>query len=86
MVQGGTLLDTAYVVFKALVAIGLWGGAAVGYLYGPLLWPERIFATLAAGMLVVALPLTDEIGFAASAAFIAWHAYRTRAARRSRPA
>src|SRR5439155_4750580 len=44
MVQGGTALDTAYVVFKALVAIGLWGGAAVGYLKGPLNWPERIFA------------------------------------------
>ncbi len=84
MVQGGTLLDTAYVVFKALVAIGLWGGAAVGYLYGPLGWPERIFAMVAAGLLVVALPLTDEIGFVASAAFVAWHWFRTRPRRNAR--
>ena len=71
MLQGGTLLDTAYVVFKALVAIGLWGGAAVGYLRGPLNWPERIFAAAAACLLVVAVPWTDEVGFAASAAFVA---------------
>ena len=79
MVQGGTWLDTTYVVFKALVAIGLWGGAAVGYLRGPLSWPERAVATGAASLLVAALPLTDEAGFVASAAFVAWHWFRTRA-------
>ena len=82
MVQGGTWLDTVYVVFKALVAIGLWGGAAVGYLRGPLNWPERIFATAAASLLVAAIPWTDEAGFVASAAFVGWHWYR---ARRHRP-
>ncbi len=64
MLQGGTLLDTAYVVFKAIVAIGLWGAASVGYLRGPLIWPERILATAAAFLLVVAVPWTDEAGFA----------------------
>ncbi len=78
MVQGGTWLDTVYVVFKALVAIGLWGGAAVGYLRGPLNWPERAFATGAASLLVAAIPWTDEAGFVASATFVAWHWYRTR--------
>jgi TRAP transporter 4TM/12TM fusion protein len=78
MLQTGSLTDTLYVVFKALVAIALWGGAAVGYLRGPLNWVERIVATVAALLLVVALPLTDEIGFAACALFIAWHLYRTR--------
>jgi hypothetical protein len=29
----------------------------------------------------VALPLTDEIGFAAVAAFLAWHLWRERAVR-----
>jgi len=29
-------------------------------------------------MLVAAMPLTDEIGFAACAAFIGWHLLRTR--------
>ncbi len=82
MLQGGTLYDTAYMVFKALVAIAFWGGAAVGYLRGPLNWPERIFITGAAFLLVLALPLTDEIGFAACALFMVWHVVRTRAARR----
>ena len=34
MLQGGTLLDTAYVVFKAVIAIALWGAASIGYLRG----------------------------------------------------
>ncbi len=82
MVQGGTALDTVYVVFKALVAIGLWGGAAVGFLRGPLTWPERVYAAAAACLLVAAVPWTDEAGFAASAAFVAWHWYRTRGGRK----
>ncbi len=86
MLQGGTLYATVYVVFKALVAIGMWGGAAVGYLRGPLNWAERIFATAAAFLLVLALPLTDEIGFVACAAFVAWHFYRTRSAPGRTPA
>ncbi len=78
MLQGGTLLDTAYVVFKAIVAIILWGAASIGYLRGTLNWPERIVATVAAFLLVVALPWTDEAGFALGAAVVAWHAYRYR--------
>ncbi len=62
MLQGGTWLDTVYVVGKAIVAIGLWGGAAVGYLRGPLNWPERMFAFAAASLLVAAVPWTDEVG------------------------
>ncbi|MEO8305054.1 MAG: TRAP transporter permease [Betaproteobacteria bacterium] len=81
MLQGGTLLDTAYMLFKALIAVGLWGGAAIGFLRGPLNWPERIVAVLAAGLLVSAQPVTDELGFAASALFIAWHWYRSRGGR-----
>ncbi|MEO8346348.1 MAG: TRAP transporter permease [Betaproteobacteria bacterium] len=79
MLQGGTLLDTAYVVFKALVAIGLWGAASIGYLRGPLNWPARIVAAIAALLLIVAVPWTDETGFALGAAFGAWHWYRNRA-------
>jgi TRAP-type uncharacterized transport system fused permease subunit len=84
MLQGGSLFDTAYMVVKAVVAIGLWGAAAVGYLWGPLNWAERIFATIAAFMLVVAVPWTDEAGFALGALFVAWHAYRNRGALRAR--
>ncbi|HSS69319.1 MAG TPA: TRAP transporter permease [Casimicrobiaceae bacterium] len=86
MLQGGTLLDTLYVVFKAIVAIVLWGGASIGYLRAPINWFERIVATVAAFLLVVAIPWTDEAGFALGAAFIAWHVWRTRPAKASAPA
>jgi TRAP transporter 4TM/12TM fusion protein len=76
-----SLLAVVYIVFKAVVAIGLWGGAAVGFLRGPLNAAERLFAFAAAALLVAALPLTDELGFAASAAFLAWHWLHTRGKR-----
>ncbi|MCK6405310.1 MAG: TRAP transporter permease [Rhodocyclaceae bacterium] len=80
MLQGDvTVLGVAYVVAKAVIAIALWGGAAIGYLRAPLNAFERIFAAAAAFMLVAAIPLTDEIGFAMSAVFVGWHLYRTRA-------
>ncbi|MHB1198389.1 MAG: TRAP transporter permease [Polaromonas sp.] len=78
MLQGGDWLDTSYVVFKALVAIAMWGAGAIGFLFGPLNWFERLFTIVAASFLVVALPMTDEIGFGAVALFVAWHAWRTR--------
>jgi TRAP-type uncharacterized transport system fused permease subunit len=55
------------------VAVGLWGAAAIGYLRAPLSWPQRALAMSAALFLVVALPITDEIGFALGAVFLAWH-------------
>ncbi len=79
MLQGGTLVDTAFVVAKAIIAIALWGGAAVGFLRGPLSVIERIVAFAAASLLVAAVPWTDEAGFASSAALVAWHWWRTRA-------
>jgi TRAP transporter 4TM/12TM fusion protein len=81
MLQGDSWLATAWVVFKALVAIGLWGAGAIGYLLGPLNWLERIYCVAAACFLVVALPLTDEIGLGAAALFLVWHGWRSRAAR-----
>ncbi|MEP6997759.1 MAG: TRAP transporter permease [Betaproteobacteria bacterium] len=79
MLQGGTLLDTAYVVFKAVIAILLWGAASIGYLRARLNWTERIFVTVAAFLLVIAIPWTDEVGFVLCAAFIVWHLIRSRA-------
>ncbi|GIK87861.1 MAG: C4-dicarboxylate ABC transporter [Betaproteobacteria bacterium] len=79
-------LAVLYVVAKALLAIGMWGGAAIGYLFGPLHALERVAAFAAAAFLVAALPITDEIGFGACAAFLAWHVWRVRrAARRAVP-
>jgi len=80
-----TTVDIAaaiYVTFKAMVAIALWGGAAIGYLRGPLNWAERIMALAAAALLVAAIPWTDQAGFALCAAFVAWHLFRTREIRR----
>lgn len=79
MLQGDwTVAAVVYIVGKALLAIGLWGGASVGYLWAPLTMVERVFAAAAACMLVVALPITDEIGLSMSAAFFAWHFWQKR--------
>jgi TRAP transporter 4TM/12TM fusion protein len=74
MLQGDwTILAVLYIVFKALVAIALWGAASVGYLWVPLKAWERAVAVVAACMLVVALPITDEIGLGLTAVFFTWH-------------
>jgi TRAP transporter 4TM/12TM fusion protein len=78
MLQTGDWTDTTYVVFKALVAIAMWGAGAIGFLVTRLNWLERVYTVVAASFLVVALPLTDEIGFGAVAAFVAWHVWRSR--------
>jgi TRAP transporter 4TM/12TM fusion protein len=74
-----SFVAAVYVIAKTIVAIGLWGGTAIGYfLRGPLTWPERIVAFAAASLLVAAVPWTDQAGFIASALFILWHLWRTR--------
>jgi TRAP transporter 4TM/12TM fusion protein len=83
MLQAGDWVDTLWIVFKALVAIGMWGAGAIGFLFSRLAWWERLLAVVAASFLVAALPVTDEIGLALVVAFIAWHAWRTRRARRA---
>jgi TRAP transporter 4TM/12TM fusion protein len=80
MLQTGDVWDTVWIVFKALVAIAMWGAGAIGFLVGPLQWWERAWAIVAASFLVVALPLTDEIGLGAVAVFVIWHLWRTRRA------
>ncbi|WP_075215178.1 TRAP transporter permease [Mongoliimonas terrestris] len=86
MLQDGGPLATAigfwpavvYTVAKAVLAIGLWGAAAIGWMGARLAWWERLFAFAAASMLIAALPITDEIGFAASGAFLLWRWWRGR--------
>ncbi|MEO6280054.1 TRAP transporter permease [Roseateles sp.] len=80
MLQGDGALATVYVVVKALIAIGLWGCGAIGFLFGRLNWAERAFAILAASFLVTALPWTDEVGLAAAVLFFAWHLWQRRRA------
>jgi TRAP-type uncharacterized transport system fused permease subunit len=74
----GYWLAVAYIVVKAALAMLLWGAAAIGYVYAPLAWWERLLATIAAMFLVLALPVTDEIGFALAALAIAIHVFRSR--------
>jgi TRAP-type uncharacterized transport system fused permease subunit len=71
-------LAVIYVVFKACLALGLWGVAAVGYFRAALSWWERLWATAAAALLVLAVPITDEAGFVVALAFIGFHVWRTR--------
>jgi TRAP transporter 4TM/12TM fusion protein len=79
MLQGDwTVLSVGYILIKAFLAIGLWGAAAVGYLWAPLNWIERTLAVGSACFLVVAMPITDEIGFGAAALFLAWHLWQKR--------
>jgi TRAP-type uncharacterized transport system fused permease subunit len=79
MLQGDpSVIAVVYIVGKALLAITLWGAASIGYLRAPLAAWERVWAAAAAFLLVAALPLTDEIGFAACAAFIGWHLLHSR--------
>jgi TRAP transporter 4TM/12TM fusion protein len=81
MLQGGTWWDTGYIVLKAIVAIILWGGAAIGYWLAPLRWFERVWAFVAAAFLVTAAPATDEIGLALTAVLVIWHVMQTRSRR-----
>jgi len=85
LLQTGGWLDATYITLKALIAIGLWGIAATGYWLAPVNWLERLYAFTAAALLVAAVPLTDEMGFAASAAFAVWHVVRVRGLRRREP-
>jgi TRAP transporter 4TM/12TM fusion protein len=68
----------AYIIVKALLSIGLWGAGAIGYLFAPLTWLERILAAAAAFSLVVALPATDELGFGLAVLVLGWHVWRSR--------
>ena len=79
MLQGDpTWIAVVYVVVKALLAIYLWGCAAIGYLWSPLHMLERVIAAATATLLVAAIPATDEIGFVLGAMFIAWNWLKNR--------
>jgi TRAP transporter 4TM/12TM fusion protein len=78
--EHGFIAAVVYIVIKALLSIGLWGAAFVGFLIGPMTWLERVVATVAAFLLVVALPVTDELGFALAALVAIYHWWRQRRA------
>jgi TRAP transporter 4TM/12TM fusion protein len=78
--EWGLVVAACYIVFKAGLAIALWGAAVIGYLGVKMTWWERVLALVAAGMLVAALPITDELGFALAAVALFIHWRRSRAA------
>lgn len=81
----GSWPASVYVIGKALLAIGLWGAAMVGYLWAPVSRVERVVAVAAACLLVSAIPATDAIGFTIAAAFGLYH-FAKRRVQRTGPA
>ncbi|MFU2325694.1 TRAP transporter permease [Pseudomonas sp. NFX98] len=80
MLQGGNLWMTAYMLIKTVLAVGLWGMASTGYLQQKMAIWERLLSLGAGALLIVALPLTDEIGFALGILVIVLHVWRSRLA------
>jgi len=64
------------------VAIGIWGVIFTGYLLQKLYLWERILGFIAGGSLILATPLSDEIGFCLALTFILQHAWRARKLKR----
>ncbi|MEN5082130.1 TRAP transporter permease [Bosea sp. TWI1241] len=71
-----------YIIGKALLAICLWGAATIGYLKRDMALWERVLAAVAAAFLVLALPVTDEVGFALAVVLVVLHVWRARVADR----
>jgi len=74
----GYPVEVVYILIKTVLAIGLLGVAVVGYLVGPAKLIERLIAFGTAVLLMLALPLTDEIGFALALLLIGQHWWRMR--------
>jgi TRAP transporter 4TM/12TM fusion protein len=74
----GYPIEVLYIFGKACLGIALSGVAVVGYFMGRVLWWERTLALAAGVSLILAVPLTDEIGFALAALFLCLHWRRTR--------
>lgn len=75
----GYPVEVIYIFAKACLGIALWGVAVVGHLFGRALWWERALAFAAGVSLILAIQLTDEIGFCLALLFLVLHWWRTRA-------
>lgn len=76
----GYPVEVAYIFVKACLGIALWGAAVVGFLFARIAVWERLLAFTAGVLLVLALPLTDEAGFALALIWGGWHWWRSRQA------
>ncbi|TNC60695.1 TRAP transporter permease [Rubellimicrobium roseum] len=77
----GYPVEVAYVLLKACLGIALWGTAFVGFFLRPMSALERTAAFVAGALLVLAVPLTDQAGFALAAAVVGVHLWRVRSVR-----
>ena len=71
-VQLGFYGAVALATFKALVAIGLFGMVAIGFLYVRMTLAERAVALVAALCLLGDFRFSDTCGFALTAAIVLW--------------
>ncbi|QPN46956.1 TRAP transporter permease [Priestia aryabhattai] len=78
MMQGDSLGATLYMLIKAMFAVALWGCASTGHWRMPMPWWERLLAFMAGVALILALPISDELGFALGIAVMGWHYWRSR--------
>lgn len=78
MMQGDSVGATLYMLIKAVFAVALWGCASIGHFRAPMRWWERLLAFLAGVSLILALPISDEVGFVLGLAVLGWHAWRHR--------
>ncbi|MGR3200196.1 MAG: TRAP transporter large permease subunit, partial [Paracoccus sp. (in: a-proteobacteria)] len=76
----GYPVEVAFILSKTVLGIGLWGVAVVGYLWDRTTLVERTLAFAAGVSLILAMPWTDEAGFALAAVFLVLHGLRTRRA------
>jgi len=80
MLQGDNLWMSAYMLLKTVLAVGLWGVASTGFLQRKMAVWERLLSLVAGALLIVALPLTDELGFALGILVLFQHVWRSRRA------
>jgi TRAP-type uncharacterized transport system fused permease subunit len=71
-VQLGFYGAVALATFKALVAIGLFGIVAIGFLFTRLTFAELALAALAALCLLGDFPFSDTLGFTLAAIVLVW--------------
>ncbi|WP_111559958.1 TRAP transporter permease [Paracoccus sediminilitoris] len=74
----GYPIEVAYILLKTVLGVGLWGVAMVGYFLDRTNIVERVLAFAAGVSLIVAMPLSDELGFGLALAFGAMHWLRLR--------
>ncbi|WP_353186869.1 TRAP transporter permease [Bosea sp. (in: a-proteobacteria)] len=69
-----------YAIFKASVAIGLFGMVAIGWLFGRLTLLERALCFVAAVLLFGEFAYSDPLGYLLAAAIVARHWFASRSA------